>query len=41
MFFQTAIINTLWAIVAGKRFEYGDPELDQLISLTSKVLRFR
>ncbi|OXA37044.1 Methyl farnesoate epoxidase [Folsomia candida] len=39
--FHVAVINTLWHIVAGSRFEYDDPDLHTLIRMTGHVVRFR
>ena len=33
-FFHIAIVNALWHLVAGFRYEYDDPKLQALISLT-------
>jgi len=38
---HTAIVNTLWSIVAGNRFNHDDPELHHLIHLTSSAVRLR
>ncbi len=32
-FFNIAILNVLWRIVAGERFDYADPQLKKLVAL--------
>lgn len=39
--FHVAIVNTLWHLVAGFRYEYDDPKLKRLIEYTGQVVRFR
>ena len=31
--FNAAVFNVIWSIVAGKRYQYNDPQLEELIQL--------
>ncbi len=37
-FFNIGILNVLWRLVAGRRFEYGDPKLQELMRMTSDLI---
>jgi len=39
--FHVAIINALWHITVGSRFDYDDHDLHKLIEMTGHVVRFR
>ena len=34
--FGIPVINILWTIVAGTRFQFGDPEAEQLLGLINR-----
>ena len=37
-FFNIAILNVLWRIVAGARYDYGDPRLTQLVATVGEIV---
>lgn len=37
--FQSSVINILWALVAGQRYQRGDPKLRELLDTTDRFFR--
>ena len=38
--FTTAVLNIMWAMVSSRRFERGDPKMDELVSCMHGFMRF-